>query len=26
MTDRPTGIVALDERIPFLLSQLGAHT
>jgi DNA-binding MarR family transcriptional regulator len=25
MTDRPTGITALDERIPFLLSQLGAH-
>jgi DNA-binding MarR family transcriptional regulator len=25
MTDRPTGIAALDERIPFLLSQLGAH-
>jgi DNA-binding MarR family transcriptional regulator len=26
MKDPPTGIVALDERIPFLLSQLGAHT
>jgi DNA-binding MarR family transcriptional regulator len=25
MEDRPTGIAALDERIPFLLSQLGAH-
>jgi DNA-binding MarR family transcriptional regulator len=25
MKDRPTGIAALDERIPFLLSQLGAH-
>ncbi|WP_067968276.1 MarR family winged helix-turn-helix transcriptional regulator [Mycolicibacter icosiumassiliensis] len=25
MSDRPTGITALDERIPFLLSQLGAH-
>jgi DNA-binding MarR family transcriptional regulator len=25
MTDRPTGIAALDERIPFLLSQLGSH-
>jgi DNA-binding MarR family transcriptional regulator len=25
MTDRPTGIAALDERIPFLLSQLGAY-
>jgi DNA-binding MarR family transcriptional regulator len=25
MTDRPPGITALDERIPFLLSQLGAH-
>jgi DNA-binding MarR family transcriptional regulator len=25
MTERPTGIPALDERIPFLLSQLGAH-
>jgi DNA-binding MarR family transcriptional regulator len=25
MTNRPTGIAALDERIPFLLSQLGAH-
>ena len=25
MTDRPTGIAALDERIPFLLSQVGAH-
>jgi DNA-binding MarR family transcriptional regulator len=25
MTDRPVGIAALDERIPFLLSQLGAH-
>jgi DNA-binding MarR family transcriptional regulator len=25
MKDRPTGITALDERIPFLLSQLGAH-
>ena len=24
MTDRPTGIAALDERIPFLLSQLGS--
>lgn len=26
MTGEPTGIEALDERIPFLLSQLGAHT
>jgi DNA-binding MarR family transcriptional regulator len=25
MEDRPTGIRALDERIPFLLSQLGSH-
>lgn len=25
MEDGPTGIAALDERIPFLLSQLGAH-
>jgi DNA-binding MarR family transcriptional regulator len=25
MEDRPTGIAALDERIPFLLSQLGSH-
>ena len=25
MTERPAGIAALDERIPFLLSQLGAH-
>ena len=25
MTDRPTGIAALDQRIPFLLSQVGAH-
>jgi DNA-binding MarR family transcriptional regulator len=25
MADRPTGIAALDERIPFLLSQLGSH-
>ena len=25
MTDRPTGIAALDERIPFLLSQLGSQ-
>jgi DNA-binding MarR family transcriptional regulator len=25
MDERPTGITALDERIPFLLSQLGAH-
>jgi DNA-binding MarR family transcriptional regulator len=25
MNERPTGITALDERIPFLLSQLGAH-
>jgi DNA-binding MarR family transcriptional regulator len=25
MKDRATGIAALDERIPFLLSQLGAH-
>ncbi len=25
MTDRPEGIAALDQRIPFLLSQLGAH-
>jgi DNA-binding MarR family transcriptional regulator len=25
MTQDPTGIAALDERIPFLLSQLGAH-
>jgi DNA-binding MarR family transcriptional regulator len=25
MEDRPTGISALDERIPFLLSQLGSH-
>ncbi len=25
MTDRPAGITTLDERIPFLLSQLGAY-
>lgn len=25
MNHRPAGITALDERIPFLLSQLGAH-
>jgi DNA-binding MarR family transcriptional regulator len=25
MEDPPTGIAALDERIPFLLSQLGSH-
>lgn len=25
MIDRPTGIAALDQRIPFLLSQLGAY-
>jgi DNA-binding MarR family transcriptional regulator len=25
MEDRPMGIAALDQRIPFLLSQLGAH-
>ncbi|KAA0085304.1 MarR family transcriptional regulator [Mycolicibacterium sp. P9-64] len=25
MTDRPAGIASLDERIPFLLSQLGFH-
>lgn len=25
MTDQPRGITALDERIPFLLSQLGSH-
>jgi DNA-binding MarR family transcriptional regulator len=25
MEDRATGISALDERIPFLLSQLGSH-
>ncbi|MEE6169544.1 MULTISPECIES: MarR family winged helix-turn-helix transcriptional regulator [unclassified Mycolicibacterium] len=25
MTQDPTGIAALDERIPFLLSQLGSH-
>jgi DNA-binding MarR family transcriptional regulator len=25
MEDRPAGIAALDERIPFLLSQLGSH-
>jgi hypothetical protein len=25
MEDHPTGIAALDERIPFLLSQLGSH-
>lgn len=25
MMARPTGIAALDERIPFLLSQLGSH-
>ncbi len=25
MNERPAGITALDERIPFLLSQLGAH-
>jgi DNA-binding MarR family transcriptional regulator len=25
MRDRPAGIAALDERIPFLLSQLGSH-
>lgn len=25
MTQDPTGIAALDERIPFLLSQLGAY-
>lgn len=25
MKERPIGIAALDERIPFLLSQLGSH-
>jgi hypothetical protein len=25
MEDHPTGIAVLDERIPFLLSQLGSH-
>lgn len=25
MEDRPVGIASLDERIPFLLSQLGSH-
>ena len=25
MDHRPAGIAALDERIPFLLSQLGSH-
>jgi DNA-binding MarR family transcriptional regulator len=25
MKDRPDGISALDERIPFLMSQLGSH-
>lgn len=25
MEDRPIGIAALDQRIPFLLSQLGSH-
>ncbi len=25
MKDQPTGIAALDERIPFLLSQLGSY-
>jgi DNA-binding MarR family transcriptional regulator len=25
VTDRPAGIAALDQRIPFLLSQLGAY-
>lgn len=25
MSARPSGIATLDERIPFLLSQLGAH-
>lgn len=25
MVEEPTGIATLDERIPFLLSQLGAH-
>jgi DNA-binding MarR family transcriptional regulator len=25
MKDRPTGIASLDQRIPFLLSQLGSH-